>query len=130
MSRQPITKPTGHRWPSITVNKDGNYTGVTNECVAETEDGLEKHRNAYVRLFVSQQIAGCECDVFVNYIVGQNVINCGDPSSPVNGGRHLSSTVKGSIVKFYCKENYKLVGCSKRLCTDKGWTGRVPTCIG
>ena len=91
---------------------NGRWIGDTPKCIREICFTLVVHVMYFIML------------------VGQKVINCGNPGSPVNGGRHLSSTVKGSIVKFYCKENYRVVGCSKRLCTDKGWTGRLPTCIG
>ena len=58
-------------------------------------------------------------------------VDCGDPGTPDNGLRDLSSTTTGSTVQYSCQGGYMLQGNSSRTCEANGvWSGEVPTCVG
>ena len=58
-------------------------------------------------------------------------INCGDPGTPTNGQRSLSSTTYNSVVNYTCDEGYTLQGSNSRTCQSDGqWSGSVPQCKG
>ena len=57
------------------------------------------------------------------------VINCGDPGTPVNGRRQVSSTAFRSAVHYSCNGGFSLVGDVVRICMASGeWSGFIPTC--
>ena len=56
-------------------------------------------------------------------------INCGDPGTPTNGQRSLSSTTYNSVVNYTCDVGYTLQGANSRTCQSSGqWTRSVPQC--
>ena len=57
--------------------------------------------------------------------------DCGDPGTPANGQRSLSSTTYNSVVTYTCDVGYTLQGSNSRTCQSNGqWSGSVPQCIG
>ena len=63
--------------------------------------------------------------------VSVGTVDCGDPGTPNNGLRVLSSTTSGSTVEYSCVEGYMLQGNSLRTCQANAvWSGEVPSCIG
>lgn len=57
------------------------------------------------------------------------VVNCGDPGTPRNGRREVSSTTFRSAVLYSCNDGFSLVGSELRVCTASGeWSGFIPTC--
>eukprot|EP00117_Sycon_ciliatum_P039828 scpid16353/ scgid29370/ CUB and sushi domain-containing protein 3; CUB and sushi multiple domains protein 3 len=57
------------------------------------------------------------------------IVDCGDPGTPSNGGKTLTTTTYGSSASFTCSEGYELVGSSRRECTASGqWSGTQPVC--
>ena len=67
------------------------------------------------------------CIQFLSFLA----INCGDPGTPTNGQRSLSSTTYNSVVTYTCDVGYSLQGLSSRKCLYTGqWTGNVTLCIG
>ena len=62
-------------------------------------------------------------------IVSSPAINCGDPGTPTNGQRSLSSTTYNSVVTYTCDVGYTLQGSNSRTCQSDGqWSGSVPQC--
>ncbi len=60
-----------------------------------------------------------------------DTVKCEDPGKPDNSIRFLSSTNVNSIVKYKCKEGYRLAGSSYRVCQASGkWSGITPKCLG
>ena len=56
-------------------------------------------------------------------------IDCGDPGTPTNGQRSLSSTTYNSVVTYTCDVGYTLQGSNSRTCQSDGeWSGSVPQC--
>ena len=56
-------------------------------------------------------------------------IDCGDPGTPTNGQRTLSSTTYNSVVTYTCDVGYTLQGTSNRICQSNGqWSESVPQC--
>ena len=56
-------------------------------------------------------------------------IDCGDPGTPTNGQRSLSSTTYNSVVTYTCDVGYTLQGSNSRTCQSSGqWSGNVPQC--
>ena len=56
-------------------------------------------------------------------------IDCGDPGTPTNGQRSLSSTTYNSAVTYTCDVGYTLQGSNSRTCQSDGqWSGSVPQC--
>ena len=55
---------------------------------------------------------------------------CPDPGTPSYGRRELQSTTVGSVVKYVCMYDFRLVaGDSQRTCLPTGkWSGKLPTC--
>ena len=57
-------------------------------------------------------------------------INCGDPGTPTNGQRNVSSTTYNSVVTYTCDEGYTLQGSNTRTCQSNGqWTESIPQCL-
>ena len=57
-------------------------------------------------------------------------IDCGDPGTPTNGQRSLSSTTYNSVVTYTCDASYALQGSSSRTCQSDGqWSGSLPECM-
>lgn len=57
------------------------------------------------------------------------VVNCGDPGTPVNGKREVSSTTFRSAVFYSCNDGYSIVGSETRVCTASGeWSDFIPSC--
>jgi len=57
------------------------------------------------------------------------VVDCGDPGTPTNGGRQLSSTTFRAAVQHSCDDGFDLEGSEVRICQASGkWTGFLPTC--
>ena len=60
-----------------------------------------------------------------------SVVDCGDPGTPTNGQRSLSSTTYTSEVTYTCDVGYTLQGPNSRTCQSNGqWSGSVPQCNG
>ena len=56
-------------------------------------------------------------------------VDCGDPGTPTNGQRTLSSTTYNSVVTYTCDVGYTLQGSNSRTCQSDGqWSGSVPPC--
>ena len=59
------------------------------------------------------------------------VINCGQPSSPINGMVNVTTTTITSLAFYYCDEGFRLSGEDTRVCQASGfWRERDPTCEG
>ena len=63
------------------------------------------------------------------------VVQCGDPGTPSNGGRTITSQLVGGRVTYQCNGGYRLVGSQTRNCVGDGrggasWSGSLPTCEG
>ncbi|KAJ8318606.1 hypothetical protein KUTeg_003697 [Tegillarca granosa] len=57
-----------------------------------------------------------------------NIINCGSPLIPKNGGLlSLNSTFFGVVAIYRCNLGYTLLGNHKVSCTENGWTN-YPSC--
>ena len=57
-------------------------------------------------------------------------VDCGDPGTPTNGQRSLSSTTYNSVVTYSCDVGYTLQGSNSRKCLHDGqWKGSAPKCI-
>ena len=60
-----------------------------------------------------------------------SAVDCGDPGTPTNGQRSLSSTTYTSVVTYTCGVGYTLQGSNSRTCQSNGqWSGSVPQCNG
>ena len=56
-------------------------------------------------------------------------VGCGDPGTPTNGQRSLSSTTYNSVVTYTCDVRYTLQGMNNRTCQSNGqWSGSLPQC--
>ena len=56
-------------------------------------------------------------------------VDCGDPGTPVNGRRKLTTTFEGDIVEYFCSTGFDLEGDQERKCQSNGlWTGQLPIC--
>ena len=63
------------------------------------------------------------------YLFSTAVVDCGDPGTPTNGRRNLSSTTYNSVVNYTCDVGYTLQGSNSRTCLANGnWSGSVPQC--
>ena len=63
--------------------------------------------------------------------IGSPDVDCGDPGTPTNGQRSLSSTTYNSVVTYTCDVGYTLQGSNSRTCQSDGqWSGSVPQCTG
>ena len=70
---------------------------------------------------------GMPCILFLFFLA----VGCGDPGTPTNGQRNLSSTTYNSVVTYTCDVGYTLQGSNSRECLYTGqWKGNVPLCIG
>ena len=55
--------------------------------------------------------------------------DCGDPGTPTNSQRSLSSTTYNSVVTYTCDVGYTLQGSNSRTCQSDGqWSESVPQC--
>ena len=67
--------------------------------------------------------------VLYAYDLFSTVVDCGDPGTPTNGQRSLSSTTYNSVVTYTCGVGYTLQGSNSRTCQSDGqWSGSVPQC--
>uniref|UniRef100_A0A6P8IYU7 Sushi, von Willebrand factor type A, EGF and pentraxin domain-containing protein 1-like n=1 Tax=Actinia tenebrosa TaxID=6105 RepID=A0A6P8IYU7_ACTTE len=58
------------------------------------------------------------------------IVNCGDPGTPVNGVRFGNTFTYMSSVFLECNPGYKLVGAIERKCQVNGqWSDTQPTCV-
>lgn len=58
-------------------------------------------------------------------------VDCGDPGTPANGVRSLTTTTLNSIVLYECNRGFVLDGSSSRVCQASGvWSGLLPVCRG
>ena len=73
-----------------------------------------------------------ECPLLCIYSVpADSLVDCGDPGTPTNGQRSLSSTTYNSAVIYTCDVGYTLQGSTSRTCQSNGqWSGSVPQCKG
>ena len=56
-------------------------------------------------------------------------VDCGDPGTPTNGQRSLSSATYNSVVTYTCDVGYTLQGSNSRTCQSDGqWSESVPQC--
>ena len=56
-------------------------------------------------------------------------IDCGNPGTPTNAQRTLSSTTYNSVVTYTCDVGYTLQGANSRTCQSDGqWSGSAPQC--
>ena len=75
---------------------------------------------------LNQVCHGMPCILFLFFLA----IDCGDPGTPTNGQRSLSSTTYNSVVTYTCDVGYTLQGSNSRKCLYTGrWKGSVPQCI-
>ena len=51
---------------------------------------------------------------------------CGAPEKPLRA----VVSVTGMIAKYSCEDGFVLEGNSNIECTEKGWSERVPLCVG
>ena len=59
-----------------------------------------------------------------------SAVECGDPGTPTNGQRSLSSTTYNSVVTYTCDVGYTLQGSNSRTCQSSGlWSGTQPLCM-
>ena len=57
------------------------------------------------------------------------VVNCGDPGTPVNGTRTVSTFSYPITVNYTCNNGFRLIGNRSLNCLDCGhWSGAPPTC--
>ena len=65
------------------------------------------------------------------FVPAYSAFDCGDPGTPTNGQRSLSSTTYNSVVTYTCDLSYTLQGSNSRTCQSNGqWSGSVPQCHG
>ncbi|XP_020615812.1 CUB and sushi domain-containing protein 3-like isoform X2 [Orbicella faveolata] len=56
-------------------------------------------------------------------------VDCGAPTSPINGSSSGTVTTFSNTIKFSCDVGFDLVGSSTRTCmADKTWSGEMPVC--
>ena len=69
--------------------------------------------------------------IVTNFYASFPAIDCGDPGTPTNGQRSLSSTTYNSVATYTCDVGYTLQGPNSRTCQSDGlWSGSVPQCLG
>ena len=57
------------------------------------------------------------------------VVNCGDPGTPTDGTRAVSTFTFPNTVTYTCNEGFNLIGNRSRRCLSAGqWSGGLPTC--
>ena len=57
------------------------------------------------------------------------LVDCGNLSSPANGGISLNSTLQGSIATYFCLPGFMLSGDEQRVCqSNSTWSGTASTC--
>ncbi|XP_035298598.1 C4b-binding protein beta chain [Cricetulus griseus] len=54
--------------------------------------------------------------------------DCGPPGVPSHGYFEGESFTAGSVVTYYCRDGYHLVGTQKLQCIDGEWSSSYPTC--
>ncbi|XP_008062626.1 C4b-binding protein beta chain isoform X2 [Carlito syrichta] len=54
--------------------------------------------------------------------------DCGPPGNPAHGYFEGNDFTLGSIISYYCKERYHLVGEQKQQCIDGEWSSALPVC--
>ena len=80
--------------------------------------------NRYVQILVFIAITFV-VHAFLSFLA----VDCGDPGTPTNGQRTLSSTTYNSVVTYTCNAGYTLEGSNSRTCQFTGqWSGSVPQC--
>lgn len=58
-----------------------------------------------------------------------DMVNCGVPEAPSNGGVDVDKTSVGSSIVYHCKQGFVLSGDTQRVCKPNGrWSGSEPTC--
>ena len=58
-----------------------------------------------------------------------SALDCGDPGTPLNGGRQLTATTLLAVVTYFCLPGYTLTGPASRECKSDGrWSASLPTC--
>ena len=61
--------------------------------------------------------------------ISSAAIDCGDPGTPTNGQRILSSTTYDSVVGYICDAGYIIQGSTRRTCLfNEQWSGSLPEC--
>ena len=56
-------------------------------------------------------------------------VDCGDPGTPTNGQRTLTTTTYNSVVYYTCNTGYNRQGSNRRTCLANGqWSGSLPRC--
>ena len=66
---------------------------------------------------------------FYDIFLSTAAVDCGDPGTPTNGQRTLSSTTYNSVVTYTCDVGYSLQGSNSRTCQSNGqWSGGAPQC--
>ena len=85
----------------------------------------------YSRLMQKAITCTCSCIYFSQLYLTSPATDCGDPGTPTNGQRSLSSTTNNSVVTYSCDVGYKLQGSNSRTCQSDGqWSASVPQCNG
>ena len=105
-----------------TCSCDVRWTGMQCETgTYRTETGIGKFR---LMALPHNSPLNCCCCI-------PPATDCGDPGTPTNGQRSLSSTTYNSVVTYSCDVGYTLQGSNSRTCQSDGqWSGSVPQCPG
>ena len=95
--------------------------------VNKTESGLRHLHLVSVSFFSSVLFPAIDRCIFLLL----KAVNCGNPTSPVNGLYNLKDgkTIFGSNVAYLCNEQHYLFGSNSTRCQgNKKWSDHVPIC--
>ena len=73
----------------------------------------------------------CACVLYalLCFLLPLSVIVCGDPGTPVNGGRTLTNMAVDGQVTWTCDLGYRLIGSPMATCKPTGsWSAPTPIC--
>ena len=100
----------------LCINWDNNVNGLSSVLINLQSVFIPPIVNVYGIL------------LFLSLFIPVPVVDCGDPGTPENAQRTLSSTTYNSVVSYRCDIGYTISAFTRTCQSDGQWSGSLPQC--